>query len=468
MDQKMQCTALTSKKERCRLVCKQNLSYCHRHEKMVAAGRNIIKYDINNVGNNVRRNVANKHKNVENKNIKNPTIDVNLPGFGLPPVWLNPYWPDPMYQDWPDLPILPNLPNARDWPNLQIDSNNKNNDNNEIYKNQLPEENIPIILNDLNDCQCCFNQIPANEVILCTGANNKYNHITCYECLKGYLDSVLDEKKSVGCMMCTDGCKGRYNDSDVKHVLTEEQYQKYMDCCNVEEAVLFAGILDDYHMCPFCSKYGVVIENVDRLQITQLKINCPRCEKGWCVKCRNEEHTPHQCGKLHTTNVDVIKRMIEQIIDDTAIHKCPKCLLKYNKEDGCNLMTCSSCHTYSCYVCGLIIVPKNKLKYWHFKGSGSADKDAICPLYNNVETNNVEAVKVGNMEYDKLRVTKALERLLEVNADNKEIFNVLYKEIEQKGYIINIATLSLSTQTNRPVARSKNIIDRFRDFFLAY
>ena len=85
-------------------------------------------------------------------------------------------------------------------------------------------------------------------------------------------------------------------------------------------------------------------------------------------------------------------------------------------------MTCNSCHTYSCYVCGIQIAPKNGVKYWHFKGSGSADKNAVCLLYNNGKGGEKEERKRNRQQQKspKNRKSTRMTRQRDVNNNNEK------------------------------------------------
>lgn len=382
------CVAVTTKKLRCKLNATHGSQFCHRHQQMHNAGRNVQIFQDDPV--------QNVHALVPNPNNR-PVAGIN---------------------------------------NQERRHNDKPGDKKAIKDSPEIEHYEPLVLGETNECQCCFEKFSPKEIITCSGANSKYKHMVCSSCLTGYMETVLDQKKSVGCMMSSEGCHGRYSDCDVMTSLSEDKYAKYAECTEVEEAVTLSKILDNYYLCPFCSKYGLIIDNIEQLPKENLAINCPKCTKAWCVKCRNLSHTPDPCGKLKTTNTDTIKRAIENVIDESAIHKCPKCFTKFTKEDGCNLMTCTSCHSYSCYVCGILIVPKGDVKYWHFKGSGSADANAECMLYNNGKGGTQEEITKSNQEFNNKKIISALENLVTINLDNIEIATIICNEIKAKGYEI--------------------------------
>src|SRR5579872_2578168 len=136
-------------------------------------------------------------------------------------------------------------------------------------------ESIPIFLDDANEyeCKCCRQMYPPENMTMCTNTNQTFNHVVCYECLQGYLELIIDQKTAMKCMMSAEGCNGKYHDKDIQKVLSETQYNKYIDCRKVEEALQFANILENYHICPFCSKYGVIIEDFDNLNDKNLQMD---------------------------------------------------------------------------------------------------------------------------------------------------------------------------------------------------
>jgi hypothetical protein len=296
----------------------------------------------------------------------------------------------------------------------------------------------PVVTTAKPTCLTCLESFTEDQIIRCTGTSAKYNHMVCKECLCNYMKIVLNEKKSVGCMFSTTGCCGRYNDYDIMTTLSEDEYMKYLECADVEQAINMAKIFDNYCLCPFCSKFAVTIDNIEGIPDTHLDIKCPRCVKSWCVKCRNEAHVPEPCGRIKVFDKNAICRLIERTIDEQTIHKCPKCFTKYKKEEengACNLMTCPTCHTYSCYVCGIMVEPKIKpegtIKYWHFKGHTDADKNAQCVLYYKYGTQ--KEINEGNKEHNNKKIAEGLERLVTINISNFEIACEIVRQIDIMG-----------------------------------
>jgi hypothetical protein len=223
-------------------------------------------------------------------------------------------------------------------------------------------------------------------------------------------------------------------------ILDQKLYNRYMEYMRVDLATRLAPILDNYHICPFCSKYGIIIENVPGYNVHHVKtIECmnEECRTTWCVQCRKAYHGNDPCNKIYTDNQEILNRTINETIDTAIIHNCPKCYTKYNKEDGCNLMTCPSCEAHSCYLCGLLVNPINGVKYWHFKGSGSAGNDAKCPLYNVTDPNSKytnDDVTKANVEFNNKKIINALNNLIEINKENQTIVSGIKKNLANRGY----------------------------------
>ncbi len=116
-------------------------------------------------------------------------------------------------------------------------------------------------------------------------------------------------------------------------------------------------------------------------------ITCKNCWREWCIECNKTSHEG-PCNKIH--NISDISKVISDLVSDIMIDRCPKCNYGYIKIDGCNLIHCSKCMNAFCHLCKLNIYKKHDREYWHFKNSGSADKDAICPLYMNDAANKIK------------------------------------------------------------------------------
>jgi hypothetical protein len=290
---------------------------------------------------------------------------------------------------------------------------------------------VPFIVDGIYECQCCYTEFPFNDLIKCTKSSEVHKHVFCTSCVSGYINSGLGDKKAnVSCMMSSTGCGGQYCIEDIKRCISEKQFSNFGDIADIHEALRMADIFDDFQICPFCSKYGCITDN----EIKNVK--CLRCQKMWCIKCRKEDHGKDSCGKIkNPEDIEGIKRIVHESITEALTHQCPHCNTKYIKETGCNLMTCDSCGVHSCYICGIILKERpGGIKYYHFKGSGSADPNAVCLLYNDKTGLTKDH---GNAMYNNEKLKYSCQKLIDMNDDIK-IKRIIYKEAQKLGIKIDI------------------------------
>jgi hypothetical protein len=100
--------------------------------------------------------------------------------------------------------------------------------------------------------------------------------------------------------------------------------------------------------------------------------------------------------------------------------------------DGCNKMTCSKCHTVSCYVCKILIPG-----YEHFNDSSATDNIKIkgkCALWASEKVIDDYALETATTDVydrfktDKVKLDEAYEIMVTLNKKQKaEIDNIFKK-----------------------------------------
>lgn len=285
------------------------------------------------------------------------------------------------------------------------------------------------------ECMCCMTN--NSNYVTCVSLishNNTNSHVTCHDCIKKYIETIINEKKRFTCVYGQD-CKNTYKNQDIITAIGSDTklLEKYKEYRDIDATANIASFLDNYHICPFCSKYGIIVDN-DNDEI--LVVNCENveCKKSWCILCRNEAHGNNNCNIIKKYDLKIIDKTINRVIDNATLHKCPKCYTRYNKEEGCNLITCPSCHTYSCYLCGEIITPNDGKKYEHF------DKSE-CTVYNGDEYDNDDDIINENKKLNRTKIEDALRDLIKINYDNPKIRDTLIKNIKNRGYNVDTEIL---------------------------
>lgn len=265
-------------------------------------------------------------------------------------------------------------------------------------------------LDAVKTCHCCYMEPEEGyKLIKCSRATASNQHLVCPDCLQGSVKAKISEGISTHeCVFeASDKCGGTYPEAIFSEVLDADTLAKFIELVEVRDAATQATKLDNYQLCPFCSRYGCVINPTSSND--KIYTECPKCSKSWCSTCRREEHGTRHCYELDfklgitlRDRCNMVDRMIHEIMTNQTAHKCPKCKFTFIKEEGCNKITCSKCNSYSCYVCGKEI-PK-EVGYSHFGAS-----KGLCSLYNQGEHGG------GNVQYTRSQIHRELETFISKN-----------------------------------------------------
>ena len=86
-----------------------------------------------------------------------------------------------------------------------------------------------------------------------------------------------------------------------------------------------------------------------------LTLECQRvrctCNNPFCFRCGSEAHDPCTCQQLQTWNLKCQdeSETANWILANTK--KCPECMTRIEKNQGCNHMTCKICKFEFCWIC---------------------------------------------------------------------------------------------------------------------
>lgn len=399
----MKCKARTNKNTRCTRNAKTD-SYCGVHQKIIDNGGIIVDFliDVPDII------VDNLEHNVEHNAV--PHVEHNAE------------------------------PNAENNAEPNVEHNVEHNAEPNVEQKILSDNIIQKVVN--KECKICYAEIEDKDVVNC----GKAEHLACADCIKSYIKTSISEKKQLVCMFDSiDRCGKVYSKELLKKIFVDnldnpnnqhnsedkELYSRYIEYEQIDNATKIASAIDNYHLCPFCSKWGIVVENIypGRHPQNIINVTCGNCSTIFCILCRKSYHGNDSCNKIYFPNETIISNTIDRVIDEAIIHSCPKCYTKYSKEDGCNLMSCPSCKSYSCYLCNMVILPKNGQKYWHF-----SSEPGKCRLYNHLENPTDQETRKSNIEYNNGRIVCALKRLILENMDDNKVKFMLLDCIKKRGY----------------------------------
>ncbi|KAK4057099.1 hypothetical protein OIO90_001999 [Microbotryomycetes sp. JL221] len=236
------------------------------------------------------------------------------------------------------------------------------------------------------ECGCCFGDSALSTLVMCASGCQ-----FCSDCVKMHAETQIGMRKYILPCMDVSGCKATFSDADIKGILSAASLaalHKIKQERELDEAELMG--LEKCPKCPF----AIVIENdLERL------LRCQRDDCGFvsCRKCKKEDHLPRTCQEVEAdSKIDSIHK-IEEAMSAALIRQCPKCSEPFIKEDGCNKMRCTSCHTLSCHVCRKIING-----YEHFAHAGAParanDPNAKCALWDDSVKRNYQEVEAARTQ----------------------------------------------------------------------
>ena len=151
-----------------------------------------------------------------------------------------------------------------------------------------------------------------------------------------------------------------------------------------------------YFWCPNKKVNCNYIYNSKMKEIGESAMTCPNCNCRICLLCNDildpeKPHNPNCQSKLYSKLSDKNREWILKNSKD-----CPMCHTVYEKNQGCNHMTCTVCHppTHFCYICGNILNNSNPLSHFSDKESKCYNKlwddEAKNDINNDINNENIE------------------------------------------------------------------------------
>ena len=131
-----------------------------------------------------------------------------------------------------------------------------------------------------------------------------------------------------------------------------------------------------YFYCPNKSYNCNYIYSSQMKDIGETTMTCPNCSCRICLLCNNilDPNIPHDsnCQEKLYSKIDEKDR--KWLLTNSK--DCPMCHTIYEKDHGCNHMTCTRCNpiTHFCYLCGNILNDENPLKHFSNKESKCYNK----------------------------------------------------------------------------------------------
>lgn len=199
-------------------------------------------------------------------------------------------------------------------------------------------------------CPVCFE--PATDpVTLDCG------HAWCKACLEGYLTAASDVQSfPLHCLGDEGKCSHLIPTVVARRTLSPSGYDTLVQAA-------FSSYIhtrpDDFYHCPTPD-----CPQVYRSGPRDSVISCPSCICAICPHCHVEYHEGVTCADRE----DGLDKLFEEWTSMHDVKKCPGCKVPIERSEGCNHMTCTRCHTHTCWVC-LETFPQGKGIYDHMRSA---------------------------------------------------------------------------------------------------
>ena len=169
-------------------------------------------------------------------------------------------------------------------------------------------------------------------------------HLFHPDCAKSYFNSKIDDK-SLPLKCPLPECKLDIAISDIQMILLPEEFQKF-------EKFTFDLYIeknnDSYNCCPTPNCPFVY----QWVPMGGFEMNCPVCEKKYCLKCKVEFHEGQSCKEYEINHkIDPNDDKFLKFVRGKHFKQCPKCKYWVERSMGCDTMSCR-CGCTFCYACG--------------------------------------------------------------------------------------------------------------------
>jgi hypothetical protein len=197
-------------------------------------------------------------------------------------------------------------------------------------------------------CPVCLDP-PLTPVSLSCG------HTWCKTCLVAYMTAAADIRSfPISCLGNQGRCTELIPMRMVREVLPPADFDALALAAFHAYVQAHPG---EYHYCPTpdCPQvYPTGPRNAP--------LSCPSCLARICSSCHVEYHEGVTCADRE----DGGDRLFQEWMRIHDVKKCPGCHAPIERLAGCNHMTCTRCHTHTCWVC-LETFPQGQGIYDHMR-----------------------------------------------------------------------------------------------------
>ncbi|KAH9580086.1 IBR domain [Trypanosoma melophagium] len=211
-------------------------------------------------------------------------------------------------------------------------------------KDSSGKENVLLLQNDKPlECPICGDEIPIGKAV----AIPRCQHFFCVDCFVANLHFALKHDSDLFNKRCPKKkCCSIVGLGVFEELLPSKEYVQ------VQQRVIRDYLRNNPHMrcCPNKASCEGVL-HVMKLRESGPDVCCSICGLEFCFKCLQPPHAPATCQMMKRWIEVLEKNEPTLALIQEKTKGCPKCLVRTEKNHGCNHMTCSCCRHEYCWVC---------------------------------------------------------------------------------------------------------------------
>ncbi|GMT29359.1 hypothetical protein PFISCL1PPCAC_20656, partial [Pristionchus fissidentatus] len=199
------------------------------------------------------------------------------------------------------------------------------------------------------DCGICFEECARHLGVPCINLNGGVveQHLFCGECVRGHAAAAIEQasivRAGLGLKCMQPNCAGVLINAHIEPLLAEGVREMLEERIAAEALAAASVNVERCQRCPFAAIVELPIEE-------QQTFACRRCAFEYCRNCNREWTARHEGKTCEELNPEFIRRKVENVLSDGAVgvlQKCPQCGAAFEKNGGCDHMTCRCGHHFN-------------------------------------------------------------------------------------------------------------------------
>ena len=207
---------------------------------------------------------------------------------------------------------------------------------------------------NLKKCQICYDQQINKNFIKMPHCLHEF----CSSCVIGYLTQKILSNQIIE-IKCPTECEQILSEDNILKILQKnsdlvKKYKKFKTMAKINQ-----DPNQIWCATPDCEGHMTG-------DISHPKVFCEICKKSMCFKCKNTWH--------NLTCEEAMNNTFKAYIKKVKVKECPKCKVKFEKNSGCNHMTCTRCNFEFCWRCLQKMTPKHYM-WFNLFGCPNVDSE---------------------------------------------------------------------------------------------